>query len=349
MDNVAYDKQLESDVSDIINDSFNIYITELPEELHQHYTNVNDYKALIVPVTKSDGTVYYTYSEDLYNDFFKEYIQNFKVAIPRDPIITDKVDLDTPCFYVSLSYNDVNDTYRNNLKNNSYMRFFDGSLCNMCEIGNGEFTAINLHTLFDEKLYACEQGGSNIKKVTDLKKVTFTNPITNSDIADTHLSNFCMTLSRNPANDGYSEPISNPALPLPGTGTPWFTYATSNHAVYPDIEFYFTKSNYNGTITLVFFNRHDESVEPVIQSLVFGRVDGDMQSYLPLNDMGLYICGATCALGVTLNSMNWKTSAESEVIHTKTVRGMAYNLDIRNNVSNSGCNILYPSKVGRTI
>lgn len=253
--------------------------------------------------------------------------------------ISDKSELTTPCYYLSINYN-------KNFDYNSYVtdRLANLDFYNITEIGNvysgminsGEFVPFVLHTLYDENLCACEQGGSSGKRLFDYNNHTETYP----DFGATSDTNDANLMRSMPPKDDPLHPHAYHTLPppIPGTGSPWLTYSASDSVTYPTIEFYFTKTKYNSTITLNYYNETDESIVPIWSNVSLGVMDIDEESY----KFPLYICGGTTALRPKqLHSTYPDTSTPVWMC------GNVYNLDIKqNNLSSS--NLLYPVRLDHT-
>lgn len=214
--------------------------------------------------------------------------------------ITVGNDSNMPCFYISLQYQKVNaNTYENYLTTVGNIGFSDlvygdgqgtqfnvnvphnrhysgitqeysveGRTISNIQFRNmfnetGEFIAISPHILFDNSLWMCEQGG-----------------------------NACLPLETNPAilnfrkyiqnvwgcsGTGHTEEVYSPIFP--GTGVPWLTVSDDNLSEYITganaIHYWFTKTDYNATIT---FKLANGSSDAVYQSIAFGLLDSVKES-----------------------------------------------------------------------
>lgn len=122
----------------------------------------------------------------------------------------------------------------------------------------GEFIAVGLHTLYDERLWMCEQGGITCEDETreydnKLNLLEAREILMGGIVSDT--------------------PIKLPRFP--GTGCPWLTMTDSNAETYTiregNLEYWFTKDDYSATISIRFSN--NGLLPDMYQSINFGMMD----------------------------------------------------------------------------
>lgn len=243
-----------------------------------------------------------------------------------------------PCFYVSLEHMNVDrDTYKNWLRTsysvgNQYKHttaqwnwsdvdiFYQSEKYNHTSNVNdaslfkndGEFIAIGLHTLFDGELWMCEQGGITCEKEA-YEQVVDMNWVVKNQRVDAK------------------------ALPVfPGTGCPWLTLSEDNKADFNveihGIDYWFTKSDYDATITIRVSNGNEADA---YQSISLGLMTGvNDDSYL----FPLYVAGGTEGI------------AEDIYVYGSpypTYRvGNMYDLNIKR-ISMSNSNLLSPTKFNK--
>lgn len=261
-----------------------------------------------------------------YKSFVSNILHEF-TTIPQSVKISRKTSLKSPCYYLSLNYN----------KDFDYNAYISNYLTNIKDpadipdkiINSGEFIPFTLHTLYDSNLYACEQGGASGKPLFDYNKYMISYP------------EYSMDYIRTEANliNKYSLGVFPQITPvIPGTGTPWFTYSATDKIKYPTIEFYFTKTAYNSSIVLNFYNSEDDSITPIWNDISFGIMNTDEESY----KFPLFICGGTTALKPTQTTHYYYPNSRPTWIY-----GNSYDLDIRQ-INLSSSNLLYPTRLKNT-
>lgn len=269
-------------------------------------------------------------------------------------------DSDTPCFYVSLQYQKVTkSTYTSYIQNYGDVRtpelfYGDGdetesryytintelnrhySGVNMptsvdaMKIRNiqrldyfcqtGEFIAVSPHTLFDDNLWMCEQGGNACLPLG-----------TSSDVIGL----------RRYLRDVYgctgqgSTQLVKPAI-FPGTGVPWLTISDDNLNEYAkasnSIHYWFVKTDYSAIIT---FKLSNGSSDSVYQTLSFGMLDSlHEESYM----FPLFVAGGKTP--IELDMYSWQGI---NMVCPAVEYGTAYSLDVKN-PEFFNTNLLHPTQ-----
>lgn len=227
----------------------------------------------------------------------------FKIYM-NDITYTNYDDIVSPegstCCYLSIQHTDIvtGVTYANwlrNTPNNYQSEVYDHTLVNgnttYSHIGkygseeifsnSGEFLAFGMHTLYDSNLWMCEQGGITCETEAY-------NQINSMNLLKTR------TLTSISGGGTYEDALVS--LPVfPGIGCPMLTISNKDKSDYSvadrGINYYFTKSKYNATITIMIENQGVDN--PLWQSMSFGVLDGvDAKSY----KMPLYVAGGTTGL-----------------------------------------------------
>lgn len=264
-------------------------------------------------------------------------------------------DSDTPCFYISLQYQKVTEsTYTNYIMNygdveTPELAMGDGSskyylakwnrhysnvnyatdtdilkFRNIQKLdlfsNHGEFIAISPHILFDNNLWMCEQGGNACLPLG-----------TSSDIIGL----------RRYLRDAYScsgngsTQLVKPEI-FPGTGVPWLTISDDNLNEYAkgsnSIHYWFTKTDYNATITFKLSNGASDSV---YQSISFGMLENlhDTSYMFPL-----YVAGGRTPLA--LDMYRWQGI---NMVCPTVEYGTAYSLNMKD-VEFFNANLLHPTQ-----
>lgn len=299
-------------------------------------------------------------------------LSSFYGATLKIPLMDWQTEsLEVPCFYLSLEHMDVvddkqgnstyaswlrtgirmkeyvakkhkdeymgdyTDLYYQSEKYNHATRINDGSRTATTKYGKnnrenifkntGEFVAVGLHTLYDERLWMCEQG-----QITCKKEAT-------EQLNDLHL----LPAVTYTAMGGQDKPaLSLEELPVfPGTGCPWFTISDDNKEEYNveenGIKYWFTKSNYDATITIMVQNQG--ATPDCYQSMSFGRLGTtDKLSHV----YPLYVAGGN--QGLSQDTMVYTPPGDNQK-PTNTGPRCVYDLDI-GNISLANSNLLTPTK-----
>ena len=188
---------------------------------------------------------------------------------------------------------------------------------------SGELIAVGLHTLYDDRLWMCEQGQITCKKeaaeqINDIKLLQ----------ARTTTS----TQDEDPS-DGMAD------LPVfPGTGCPWFTISDDNKETYNvennGIKYWFTKNDYDATITIMVQNY---GADPdCYQSMSFGKLAVLDKTHVMYP---LYVAGGTQGLSQDTMTYTPRNSDKPTSMGSANV----YDLDI-DNICLSNSNLLSPTK-----
>lgn len=233
-------------------------------------------------------------------------------------------------YYVSIQHQHITP--------NSYLHFYSDCYDNMSEEFNkieaftrtvqgkngkeafknyGEMVAICLHTSFDFRLWMPDQGGVTMKRETD------------KQINDINLLPFWEFYG--------GAPTKRLDIPVyPGTGCPWLTISNRDKNRYGisslnPIRYYFTKTNYNATITIRISDAHGVLPE-AMQSISFGIAKNTYKQINPL-----YVAGGTEAL-----------SPEVWIYYPPSshVNGLRYDLSMKNPALANG-DLLHPTKFGK--
>ena len=234
------------------------------------------------------------------------------------------------CFYVSLQFNEIKETTYSNFINNTYQaeRFIGeksgGTLVTKWGVlnpfkNNGHILAVGLHTLYDEGLWMCEQGGITCA----YESLTQDNNV-----------NLLKVRQVNYIEGTEGEPIELP--PFPSYGCPWFAMSEDDIENYRvesvGIKYWFTKDDYNATIA---YKTMESNMEDVYQTMSFGKLNcvNDMSYKFPL-----YIAGGTEAL------------TQDIYVYTRVSGGLptylsgnSYDLSLKN-IGLVSCGILNPCK-----
>lgn len=186
----------------------------------------------------------------------------------------------------------------------------------------GEFMAIGCHTLFDEDLFMCEQGGITCQKENELQ------------VNDLNLLKFRSI--GNTCDDSFEGSLIPPVV-FPGTGCPWFTLSNDNYSTFHiptnGIEYWFNKTDYSATIS---FKVHNFGIEyDCYQSMSFGMLDVvDDEAHL----FPLFVAGGTEALSQDVYV--YVPVRGTCPVYTS---GNVYDLNIQN-IALSNSNLLHPTK-----
>ena len=180
----------------------------------------------------------------------------------------------------------------------------------------GEFVAVGLHSVFDFNLWMCEQGGITCEKeaTEQANSIGFIPP---QELQGAALKRW------------EKQPV------FPGTGCPWFTVSSENKTDYDIIngglDYWFTKSDCDATITIRFINAFGKEV---YQSMSFGKMSTtDDDSYL----FPLFVAGGNQALSGQVDI--WVPRGAEKAV---AVFGVVYDLDIKN-ASLVNSNLLFPT------
>lgn len=144
---------------------------------------------------------------------------------------------------------------------------------------SGQILQVGLHTTFDDNLWMCEQG--NVTCEAEAEAQTG---------GPNLLPGRLIMYPKEPGQDPTETTIIMPNYP--GTGCPWFTFSNDNEENFNfssgGATYWFTRSNYNATITICYHGTVD-----VYQTMVFGRLENVHNG---THLIPLYIAGGNQAL-----------------------------------------------------
>lgn len=185
----------------------------------------------------------------------------------------------------------------------------------------GQILQVGLHTTFDENLWMCEQGNVTCEAEAE------------AQVGGPNLIKGRLIRYPKRQGDPSEETIDMPNYP--GTGCPWFTYSNDNEASFSfstlGATYWFTKGNYNASITICYHGEVD-----VYQTMVFGRLGNThTKSHL----LPLYIAGGNQALKED-TYVYTPSTPRAKPTH---VDGNSYYLNILNPAM-SNSNPLHPTK-----
>lgn len=188
---------------------------------------------------------------------------------------------------------------------------------------SGEFIAISPHTLYDENLWMCEQGGNSCEDIT----------VGNEKPSTLNLMPFLVN-RYNRHDSGSSGSTFVPYL-FPGSGTPWLTMSNQNKTDFEvsiyGIKYWFVKTDYVGIITYQVFGGEKK---PHYQSIAFGMMDGvSEESYM----FPLFVAGGNVGI-VNDVFIFYYINARCP----SYVAGNVYDLDLEN-IALSNSNLLHPT------
>lgn len=183
----------------------------------------------------------------------------------------------------------------------------------------GEFIAVGLHTLYDERLWMCEQGGITCEEETQNQRNTI---------------NLLRARGQTTGALSGEEYIDLPRFP--GTGCPWITMTEKNSDTYSvkegNLEYWFTKDDYSATITIKFSRT---GLQDIYQSISFGM----METFQDDNyRFPLFVAGGNQALREDYWTFNPLSSRYPDVIGANS-----YDLDITNPALSNNT-LLHPCK-----
>ena len=196
----------------------------------------------------------------------------------------------------------------------------------------GEALFIGIHTLFDDGLWMCEQGGITCEKEARLQENTM-NLLPYRTIVTTGTTSYT---NGNKTDEKWQEATEGDTVtPLiyPGMGCPMLTISDDDKIEYNvninGITYYFTRNKYNATITT---NIHNSTVDNDLwQSITLGMLDCyDIYSY----KFPLYIGGGTSGLSQDI----WVYTAQNDKYPTY-LTGNSIDLSMHN-IALSNSNIL---------
>lgn len=276
-------------------------------------------------------------------DYITDYIFSNNMLTP----------FNCPCFYVSLEHVDVEtDTYKKWLHTSCYdpgriypynVHFQSGTYSNDTNVyyqsevykrryGNreenlfdntGEFLAVGLHTLYDEYLWMCEQGGITCEEEGTHQWVDMnwlTKPVGWNIINNVYYPVF-------------PDPKNIPVFP--GTGCPWFVLSDDNKVDFDietyGIDYWFTKSDYDAIITIKLNGLNEEDVYQTISMGLMTNVNDE--AYL----FPLYVAGGT--QGIAEHIYTYWVPNQPYPSHRE---GNLYDLDIKR-ISMSNSYLLLPT------
>lgn len=189
---------------------------------------------------------------------------------------------------------------------------------------SGEFLAISPHTLYDENLWMCEQGGNSCEDVTVVNNGSQT--VLN---LMPYIANYY-----NRHDGGYNSQLPSPIL-FPGSGTPWLTMSNQNKTDFEvsiyGIKYWFVKTDYVGIITYQVFG--GDKI-PHYQSIAFGMMDGvSEESYM----FPLFVAGGNVGISNDIMIFHYINARCPSY-----VAGNVYDLDLEN-IALSNSNLLHPT------
>lgn len=193
----------------------------------------------------------------------------------------------------------------------------ENAFCN-----NGSFLAVGLHTLYDRDLWMCEQGSITCEKEA-YKQTNDINMLP-------WRSYYIPDLGKHYEGEEVHLPV------FPSTGCPWFVISEQNKIDFEvskwGIDYWFTKSDYDATITLRFRGGLDEDV---YQSMSFGMMSNvNEEAYI----FPLYVAGGSQALKQDI----YVYTPVGGKYPTYKI-GNIYDLDMQN-ICLSNSNLLNPTK-----
>ena len=188
---------------------------------------------------------------------------------------------------------------------------------------SGYILAVGIHTLYDDDLWMCEQGG-----------ITCADEALNQKDND-NLMGAIQYIYPKPPDGTFSTKVVH-FIPFPSRGCPWFAYSDSDVSKYQisklGIKYWFTKNDYNATIT---YCTSELAGEPVFQTMSFGKLEGINDSSY---NFPLYVAGGTEAL--TNDIFIYTPSTGSNPTY---ISGNVYDLSLKT-IGLSSCGILRPCK-----
>lgn len=187
---------------------------------------------------------------------------------------------------------------------------------------SGELIAISPHTLFDENLWMCEQGGTACFRPSEVDAGADQNLIYNY-------------VNCYPKHSGTEYTKTEPNKLFPGSGTPWITISNQNKTDYLvnecGMDYWFLKTDYMAIITYRLTGGRNEDL---YQSIAFGSmINARETSYM----FPLFVAGGTQAL------------SQDILVYTPlrqrcptNVAGNVYDLDMQN-IAMANSNLLHPT------
>lgn len=248
--------------------------------------------------THLDYPSYYKSStEDVYNwDRVLIDIIEYSKLVPNDVYsVTRKQSIDFPCFYLSTG------VFKPSTWDGQGLDYPSASLKN----SNDEYIPFNIHVLNDVNMRFDLQGIGTCKRVTGREG--------DADI----LNGIRQTGAHSYKADKISDVI-------PGIGCPLIVRSVENKSIYNTILCYFTKTNYSGTFTLVFYDENDEKKPPIFQSVAFGLGISEEESY----KYPLYTAGASSGLFPSYYSFSYTVPGKPPRTVTLEIFGNRFNFDM---------------------
>ena len=187
---------------------------------------------------------------------------------------------------------------------------------------NDEYIPFNIHVLYDKNMRFDLQGQGTAKRTTGAK-------------GDAYILD---GVDGNPSTGYY--PVESDVIP--GIGCPMIVRSQENKITYPYIECYFTKTNYSGTVTLIFYSAGDEAQNPVFQSVAFGLGKSEESSY----KYPLYTAGGSCGLYPYGYTFTWIDTSINHNTHHIYIGGQKINFDMSKGESLSS--LLYPCGIEKS-
>lgn len=229
-------------------------------------------------------------------------------------VVTETENKKFPCFYLSTGVFKPKDWVNEGLKYPEHVIKQENQ--------NDEYIPFNIHVLYDKNMRFDLQGQGTAKRTTGAEG--------NAYILD--------GVEGNPDTGYY--PVESDAIP--GIGCPMIVCSQENKITYPYIECYFTKTNYSGTVTLIFYSADNEAQNPVFQSVAFGLGKSEESSY----KYPLYTAGGSCGLYPYGYTFTWTDTGRPPTTHTLYIGGQKINFDMSKGESLSS--LLYPCGIEKS-
>ena len=246
--------------------------------------------------------------EEIFTDCFDKAAKELHLQPNSIFKVEQKLDIDFPCFYLSTGVFKPKDWINEGLRYPEHVIKQENQ--------NDEYIPFNIHVLYDKNMRFDLQGQGTAKRTTGAK-------------GDAYILD---GVDGNP-HTGY-HPVESDVIP--GIGCPMIVRSQENKITYPYIECYFTKTNYSGTVTLIFYSAGNEAQNPVFQSVAFGLGKSEESSY----KYPLYTAGGSCGLYPYGYRFTWTDTGRPPTTHHIYIGGQKINFDMSKGESLSS--LLYP-------
>ena len=319
----SLDKEYVSDVynSTMSEEFFNWFKTQLDDisilgyDLSKILRNNTDsyYDSFVTSTVDFDSFGYFYTTNDYpiylpqYSETFWELL-NYGAKVDSHFAVTETENKKFPCFYLSTGVFKPKDWINEGLKYPEHAIKQENQ--------NDEYIPFNVHVLYDKNMRFDLQGQGTAKRTTGAK-------------GDAYILD---GVDGNPSTGYY--PVESDVIP--GIGCPMIVRSQENKITYPYIECYFTKTNYSGTVTLIFYSAGDEAQNPVFQSVAFGLGKSEESSY----KYPLYTAGGSCGLYPYGYTFTWIDTSINHNTHHIYIGGQKINFDMSKGESLSS--LLYP-------